>query len=717
MADLGSGEVGGVPIPHNPLDSKGQQAVDAIDAGLSSVDPARGPSQRVITNQELEDLKLNALDGYLNVQYHLRLSLVRNPAGGTTHYWEDLVESDHVVFASTGDTGGAESLTANQYDTQAVAVAPDEGPIVFGQFETEEVQTSIDPGSESFDESSTESVQTVDESYFISQFNIRSIVSVTANNPELARAVEMKMTIMEPHGFSFDRVARRVAYQLGYGNDSVGRARAFWRIDVGFSGYEDASGTWVERIPFQNPYDNNQTVSEVTYFCHLISLETSVSVTGSEHQLHLIPFNDVAMRPEVMLAGAGTIQLSSIQTPFRDFVSQMGQQLTEAASRAVQDSDELVKFEIVLSEEADRMIGGSTYGEESNIIQAMGLTENPEDGLHWPLDDRTSVLREIRSAINALPEAQRLFATTPEINPNRTEPRVTFIVNPETIYDNAEIDGGTNDYRHVTYRYIIEPFYDFRYSYSSDDQITDATFRQTRVDRMVDLGLLRRHYSYMYTSENTEISNFDVRFKFYFYDDIPIELDAVSSNYHATSQEANKVQDDNRSKGEKTVGGSSAATKQDVPPHSPPNSTRATDSSDIGTLASFRRDTTTPLAPTRPTGAEALQIAYDTQFEQRITGDMISLDDLEVRGDPRWLLSKEYLPNAVRGRTTGTQVIRLDVFAPQQQDYMNSEIYKSEANPYADVSVGGFYEIIEVNHRFENGQFLQNLKGYRLRGL
>lgn len=104
-----------------------------------------------------------------------------------------------------------------------------------------------------------------------------------------------------------------------------------------------------------------------------------------------------------------------------------------------------------------------------------------------------------------------------------------------------------------------------------------------------------------------------------------------------------------------------------------------------------------------------LTMTYNAQFEQRLYNDLIKLEGMKVVGDPVWLLSRE--SHGWQGQYNASEIMRININRPDQRDYMNTGEMSTEAN----LSMGGYYEIITVNHDFSGGLFTQSLEGYRLK--
>jgi hypothetical protein len=102
---------------------------------------------------------------------------------------------------------------------------------------------------------------------------------------------------------------------------------------------------------------------------------------------------------------------------------------------------------------------------------------------------------------------------------------------------------------------------------------------------------------------------------------------------------------------------------------------------------------------------------YELQFERKIGPDLVKLEGMEVRGDPRWLVG--YYQQGAEEFKHVSSLIRVNMKAPSQDEYMSASSLPREH----DLSLGGYYEVLSIEHKLEGGRFTQILGGYRVMGL
>jgi hypothetical protein len=237
----------------------------------------------------------------------------------------------------------------------------------------------------------------------------------------------------------------------------------------------------------------------------------------------------------------------------------------------------------------------------------------------------------------------------------------------------------------------------------------DKSLVQQRIDSLKAYGGLRRIYNYTFTGLNTEVISFDIKLGVYFWQPLASGYD-TSAAHGINTNETPSQQSETRSNilqgnADKSIvdgsaGNSSISHASDVSA-SGPQHVRF-----LGSVAQADPDGKIKNS-TSPTAEQ-----YNLEFESRISNDLISLEGMKVLGDPIWLTSRESLGGALN-KPQVSEAIRLNIFSPSQNDYMRP----NKSSMSSDRSIGGFYEIYEVNHMFSGGVFTQEFTGYRLKNL
>lgn len=235
----------------------------------------------------------NVLNDYINVQYNVKLSMIpereaidiqrgRLPAVDETvdDLRQEVRASGTYTIAATGDTATAIRNVRSFPNT----VDEEE---FFN--ETGSLPTNEELAGE-------ETVATVPPTnyYNIKSFTINNVYAPSRENPLLSTMTDMKMSIAEPLGFKFHEDIRNVSKSLGYTDINPGRI--IYRVDIIFSGYNQDTGQWVERIPFNRI--GQKRIDKVSYYVAISSSEAKVTPNGTEYDLSMVPYQHFAFRPE-----------------------------------------------------------------------------------------------------------------------------------------------------------------------------------------------------------------------------------------------------------------------------------------------------------------------------------------------------------------------------------------------------------------------------------
>lgn len=596
---------------------------------------------------------VNPLDDYINISYHLRLQMMPHPDGETTY--DDLAgRTDGITFASSGGR---------------------------------------------FDET---------KGFFkIESFSMRTVEGVTATNPEIALVVEAKLKLSEPHGLSFDKVMREKAGELGWSEGLP--TRIIWRMDVGFSGYNPSTGEWVSRIPIPNNWTGSSN-DNISYFFNFTALDTTVNFMGSEYEINLVPFMQTAIRPEELYIDASNFH-SDPTYRFSSFIEQLEENLNAESERIFSENGGTrYRYDIEIAPLPDGAPADLDISEEQFIFDAfadrhdllqprttaMGTTGSAEnEGFIVHVGPHTSILWILMQSLRELEKVRVAFLR--EGDTNRVAPRTTYIVRPEIHYVTTERSGVSNDFSEILLRYVIEPYLDWRYTFNNNAVQVNEEYQRQRLSSMIQVGALRRTYNYMYTPDNSEIIDLDTKFKFFFYEELG-KHDDESSDHNAGGSSAATAEENEERRGADDATSNEGGSNSTPEPHG--NQSSGTNTENL----SMRRTSPTPHDSGGP-GED-----YDKAFENMLKNDMLTLEGMKVRGDPQWL----YVRNLHALSYVGTaNVIRLNVWAPNPEQYMNP----NSTTPIRDQSIGGFFEILQVEHTFEGGSFEQVLSGYKLRGL
>jgi hypothetical protein len=650
----------------------------------------------------VEAIFSNPLDGYTSAQYHISLSMVHSRVFEGRG---DPRDEDRVYFASTGDTlqGGIKS--EGDLGPMEVDSSDFSSPLTEKVFDGMEVTDRVVGRVAS---TSTEPL------LVIKGLTMKSVLDVTPSNPELARIIEMGMVLHEPAGFSLDENIRSVAPGLGYRGSP---ARIVWRLDVWFSGYRADTGQW-ELIAIQDPLDPQRQHVRATYFVHIITMDSDVTHTGTQYTLSMVPIELIALRPEQIKVEGLAIEAD---TTFGDFLQQLGSALTKACADKSRNRIQKI-FDIRLAEgtEAEKLANEPIIATTGFQSETQNLDDDRSGKVKISIARDMTVLDIIRAALNGLRKVQDDF-NRPD-DPDKKQPRIIYAIRPDVRMDGAIPSPDNNDYNGIRYSYIIEPHYDFRISPDRSEQASQSV-REARLRNLVANGALRRVYNYTFTGENTEIINLSAKLKFYYYDDLVIPYDSASLNLIGSRESQNRGEEarkDIKTQGETEASMARRLSEEQTDevlgrmgrpgiPHS---------ANEPGTALRHGRTDMPPTVPhvTGSRSAEATRerARYLQDLNKRIHADLVKIEDMEVRGDPGWLFSTLVYVPEIRQAPSVACVFRLNVIAPDQSAYMDPQAQVDRRATGAEANLGGFYQVVTIEHRMEDGMYTQKITGVRL---
>jgi len=732
--------------------SQPQREQQSGTANRSSADniPIRDNAPLDVEPLENTGISENVLNDYINLQYHITLSLVpygklsgiqteipiapseRGQPGADT--LRRLIENDgSVVFASTGEIS----------QTAAVILTAEEQ---FSREELAEIETSSFGDEE---EIGDRLVDTTGKNYYnIKSVKFDTVMSPSKENPYMNQMLGIKMILIEPHGFKLYEDIRRLADELGYRGMTA--ARVVWRVDIGFSGYNQDTGEWVERIDLDTR--SPRQTQTLTYYQNISKMQAKVDHTGTTYDIDMVPSGHIAYRPEEMtlkaksiFAGAEGSNVAKVGT-FGGFLKKLETAMKEAKD---QRTHKQIKREYKFF--APTALLEAKFFEDNFASRHGFIGNNPDKGQVISGGRDINVINLVETALNDLELVWDRFLA--DQDPSFEKPRIHWGIRFNTRYVNSA-NSRIYDVDTIVLEYIIEPY--ATYKKASIENIIDAralvdpAAQLRRLEEMLRLGMVNRVYDYIHTSENTEVIDFDVTLKnFYYhslftYPDNPTRAGSqtttdASSTGGKRKQEAftgdrtgiedtisvtNRRQEINTESALQRLFGSgidNAPASCFINQNSNPYDILA------GGFNEFPQD---DYYGAIASSANQKKNKYHLQLNDHLRNDLLRIDNLQVRGDPIWLLT----PYGVEsGNTLATQkaakdgtnrigivqtqasrLIYLRLFAPDQVDYMNPD--REFASSSCNV-IGGFYEVFRVTSTFEGGKFTQTITGAKINHL
>lgn len=529
--------------------------------------------------------------------------------------------------------------------------------------------------------------------YNITECRIDNVHGATEGNPHISVLTKAVLEISEPHGFTFMDDIKKMAKSAGYERPTNTGYLSFF-LTVSFGGYDPRSGKWVDNIPF-----TDKKIKEVNYSLVMTDTNVIIKGNGSVYRLEFAPKTHISYRPIEIVATSSTLQSLQGGT-LGNFLGKFSELLKESVEKRT-DNNIKRKFKFIYPKE----LGNSPF-RDSNFLNV--LKGNSGDGKENKMENtlnKLDILQILRMALANTIKAQDDFmepggAVDPKLQQKRTKYDIRFI------HKKGGYDPKIQDYNNNENIYIIEPNSTFKRGTPVPGQVESYTSRSSQINRYNQFkskGYWVRTYNYLFTGENTEVIEMDNSYKhFYFTALNPFLYKGSSASGSEVSANQQKKDGTFNDKNNNKGGTADDAT---LP---------------IGEFIALDEKALNYNSSGGKGSSNRKYLAYEVGLNDYLRNDMIVLENLQVRGDPIWLLSA-YANNDID--LSGGYVIdskpveRLDryifirTFAPNQSDYMNPKRGKGSSNT---VLMGGFYQINRVSNLFKNGQFVQTLEGNKL---
>ena len=692
----------------------------------------------------------NVLNDYINLQYHLSLSMLPSREAAAIQVKIPLASSSQSSQTTRGFDelrGELESQTALPFASTG-DVFQDAGGIdvnIRDLIGAGEIPSVLDNG----DPDATLRNSTVRRNYYnIKDLTIENVMSPSSNNAFIADMVTSKMTLVEPHGFNLHEDIRAMADQLGY--QEINTGRVVYRLDVFFSGYNQDTGEWIPFIPI-NVRNGTDKVKLITYYVNISNIEANVSHTGTTYTLDLVPAAHIAWRPEEMSLEAGTTLTGGSgndgkkRQTFGGFLDTLAATMNNACRERTHGQLER-EYEFL----APQQLSEASFYEQNFTNQHGFLKQNPQGESVIAQGRDVDVLTVLEAALKDMTYTWDLLLKEDDIQ--HLTPRIHWGIRFNTIYSGGA-HSGLYDYRKIKLQYIIEPFATFKKGTAETREDVSSQvepeIQTRRVEEMVRLGMINRIYDYIHTAQNTEVINFDINLKAFYFLALNTFRGSGANTGEATREGvANLINEDG------TIQRTNKVIKPTGDEQPLPSSLRLSTNDAIRAIfgggnrpraACFSATQTSPyditgggfhempkddLSSANASSNATRRNKYDQQLNDHLKNDLIVLENFEVRGDPLWLLSPyanhsgTVLASQVDNKngenqigivqTRSSKVIFLRMFAPQQNDLMNPD--RNPAGTSCSV-IGGFYEIRAVTSKFEGGKFTQTLEGSKIENL
>lgn len=655
---------------------------------------------RARLNQDLSKVEDNILNNFIMVQYHVALKMLDE---------ESAIEAQRLIVYPD------EANNARVYDS------------LNGRYIASTAETLRDESLGGLD----------DKNYYnIMGLEIDNVMAPSEQNPIIATMTSMKMKISEPVGFKLHEDILQNAIELGY--EDINTGRILYEVQVWFSGYDPQNGSWHDRIPL---YQGENTIDRLSYFVALASMEATVESNGTQYDIDLVPAGHFAYRPEEIVVDASQIWTGESDT-FGEFLSKFSEALKIGK---LNRTDEKIKREYVFHAPGFLLAAPFKGSAKEFGVEKGWLLENQEGGGVLTVGKDVDILTILQAAMHNLPVVQDLFLQDRN-NESFIEPRVHWNIRFNTRYASAESDPDLHDYQKIIYEYIIEPFITFKagtFTPRNLPQVMASEIQVERIRKLLQYGMLRRIYNYIYTSENTEVIDLALKFKTFYYTTINRSYDSQQTSGTTDSrsgQEIDLTREEIRTESQQPNSLSLTIPNFQVNQANQtlrrlfgsgfeqgPSGANRSPFQKYG--GGFGEKPQTNFYTGTSQSGNTRKNTYLSFLDEHLKYELLKIEDLKIRGDPVWLTTPygnvtpdnalQFINSSIGGFYAKVyprvgNIIFLKILAPNQDDMMNP--VRDRASSYPNI-IGGFYEVLSVRSVFEGGNFTQNITAVKLNHL
>jgi len=729
-------DTGGI-IPGGAIDASGR--LPRTDSSIFQIEP-RGDLAEFISD--------NALNDYVNLQYHLVLSMMPDrdlvklqeqiPQALDNANFDDVLQLNRrigaVTLASTGDTFANVSTIENLNEGRIFANVEDAALANRNADLTLGANVERDVSNRHY--------------YNIKSLTLENIFSPSKNNPGQSQMILGKISLIEPHGFRLVEDLRRLADRIGYNGINLGRV--VYRLDIFFSGYNTESGEWIPKISLDPRRSSQQDI--LSFFINITTMDAKVEAKGTNYELGLTPVGHTSFRPEEIVLEAQNIATGSKKAnegtqTFGGFLDNF--EIALSKSRRTRSNSQIQRIYRFWAPDILRQQAFYTqeFLDEKGLLSAL---PNGERVIHIGKD--MTITDILQAALEDLSFVRDSFLADRN-NDTFLVPKILWTVRYNTIYENK--NPSLNDYDNIRLEYIIEPYVSYKKATIENREqaarIVDPESQVNRVEAMVRLGMITRVYDYIHTSENTEVKDLSLNFKVLYYTAMNTSKDTTTGGGLTVSDSAATIANRRKVKNElnRPANLTDDSLLQQITNNDDPRVDSAlerlfgrnrddavgdgqSDSDNpwntlTGGMGELPKD---DYGSANAGADDPRRQKYKIYFKDFTENDLILLNDLEIRGDPVWLLSP-YANIALNTLTSfdasrgnqkeelrtnllqphASKVIFLKMFEPTQDDFMNPE---RPPVGFGRNVFGGFYEIYKVQSTFEGGKFMQKLSGSKI---
>ena len=511
--------------------------------------------------------------------------------------------------------------------------------------------------------------------YYIDNLVIRNTVSPTSEGKS-GTVFQILFDVTEPYGTSFIDALITSANTLGFEN----HLKAVYKLKIEFKGVNDNGE------PSGAPIDFSTRIIPI----HIYSVEMKVEAGVTTYSLQCVPATYLgATELHSVTQEQITVTGDTVGQVVQDFMEKYNATLTTLKSeKRIVTPD---RYEFGLSESAkeivDAIIPYDVNSRSANIINVSNQFDGPP-GYKGRREITVPVGTSIQAFIEAVVRESTFYRLQFDTDGN---PKSDFLMALRTntrLEILAETGGGGGNRPVYKFIWILRP------------QKVSASYVNKEADDLVSNVIPVRTYNYLYTGQNKDILDFDVTYKFGYYQAIPyFKRTGTNTNNDAYSGENPEETANENTSGQQGTGTSQITTE----------------------AIRLRKDGF--IADLNTENGEVATI-----FEQIIQDPSADLlvTTMEIIGDPCWIEQKSVLnesyqnsyledsPNIDRfGAVVGDEYevyVKINFKTPTDLDDVTGLYNVDQAAFFS-----GIYKVYICESRFAGGVFTNVLQMVRMR--
>lgn len=358
----------------------------------------------------------------------------------------------------------------------------------------------------------------------VTGMNISGLEMVTRASPNIITrsmtTTEMVMSVHEPLGVNLMDILASTAKELGVKNYS----KTGYFVEIKFQGYEDEYKGQTPLGPVSydggkietNIYKNSPNKGVWLYYVHLTSIQSEINSTGSNYKLTLQMF-------EELFHDRNVLQIPDTTMPQGATIGEMLADLATKLNASVVNmyGYQLIEYDFKVKPVEHR---GVTYYPDKFKVHASKI--------HFQ-DRRTNTLETAHRIINgsfargtmihdavemifgASEEAQKLakdVSITEELNSDQKEMRHSVVWRCRPVAEHKEYDFATETY--VSKYTLVVSAHTSQIPVLTREQVEiskDPEVQKKNLMMLRRAGYLGKRYDYIFSGQNTEVINFDLK--------------------------------------------------------------------------------------------------------------------------------------------------------------------------------------------------------------